>query len=261
LEAAAMSIEPLEPSSLVYTQDDTFFTAVGEPIPLGTISRIVVGESDALHAEALRVACARAFAKAPVEVCRRAGELLPMLRERPADIALLGLAFDDGDGVDVLHAVARERLARRVVIVSGRKDEHSLQALRTARFDGFFDPLEEDLDALVAALRQIADGRGYVSPSLCRRMVRQRISGVLALRLTPAELQVFSVIGDGSDDAEAALSLGLTESTIATHRRNLMRKLDVPTSAKLVREAVRLGVVQIKPDGEIVRPGLKPPAP
>jgi hypothetical protein len=36
-----------------------------------------------------------------------------------------------------------------------------------------------------------------------------------------------------------------------------MHKLGIATSAKLVREAVRLGVVRIKPDGEVVRPGFE----
>src|SRR6185436_15677863 len=77
------------------------------------------------------------------------------------------------------------------------------------------------------------------------------------LRLTPGEVQVFCVIGDGSDNAEAAERLGLSEATVQTCRRNIMRKLDVPTSAKLVREAVRLGVVRITPDGKVIRPGFE----
>jgi two-component system nitrate/nitrite response regulator NarL len=113
------------------------------------------------------------------------------------------------------------------------------------------------VEALVEALRSVASGRGYLSPSLRREMVSQRAAGVLALRLTPAELQVFCVIGDGSDDGEAAKRLAIKEATVQTHRRNIMRKLNVATSAKLVREAVRLGVVQIKPDGQIVRPGFE----
>lgn len=247
-----------ESSPLVYIQDDSFVLLLGEPLPLDHLSRIVVAKWDAIYAEALGAACGRAFAGTPVVICRSGGETLARLRERGADFAVIGLTFPDLDGLDLLQAIVRERLARRVVIVSGRKDEHSLQTLRAARFDGLFDPYEENLDALVSALQQIADGRGYVSPSLCRRMFTQRSAGVLAPRLTPAELQVLSIIGDGSDDGEAASRLGVSDSTVATHRRALMRKLDVPTSAKLVREAIRLGVVRITPDGGIVRPGFGP---
>ena len=90
-----------------------------------------------------------------------------------------------------------------------------------------------------------------------RPLLSDRPLGLLGQRLTPAELQVFCVIGDGSTDHEAAARLGVSEATVQTHRRNLMRKLDVVTSAKLVREAVRLGVVRIEADGQIIRPGFE----
>ncbi len=252
-----MSPLPPDAPSLVYAQDETFVAMVGEPLPLTELSRIVVAKWDGLYAEALQRACQRAFPGIAVEGCRTGGEVLATLRRLPADFALLGLTFADMDGVDVLEAIVRERLAARVFVVSGRKDEHSLGALRAARFDGFFDPFEEGAEALVGALRQVADGRGYVSPTLARRMVNQRIDGMLARRLTPGELQVLSVVGDGSDNQEAAARLGLSEATIQMHRANLMRKLDVPTSAKLVLAAVRLGVVRVDADGRVVRPGFE----
>jgi len=251
-----MTLPAPESSPLVYVQDDTFVAGVGEPLPLTDIRRIVVAKWDALYAEALRSACAQALPDAAVEVCRRGDDTLTALRARPADLALLGLTFADMDGVDVLDAIARERLATRTLLVSGRKDEHSLHALRTARFDGFFDPFGESLAQLIEVLRQIADGQGYISPSVRRPLLSDRPLGVLGQRLSPAELQVLCVIGDGSNDAEAAVRLGLSEATVETHRRNLMRKLDVATSAKLVREAVRLGVVRIEADGQIIRPGF-----
>lgn len=245
-----------EPSSLVYVQEDTLVAAVGEPLPLTSIRRMVIAKWDALYAEALRSACVQAFPETVAEVSRRGDETLKALRAQPADIAVLGLTFADMDGVDVLEAITRERLATRTLLVSGRKDEHSLHALRTARFDGFFDPFGENLAQLIDVLRQVADGRGYISPSVRGSLLSSRPSGLLGQRLTPAELQVLCVVGDGSSNAEAAERLGLSEATVQTHRRNLMHKLDVPTSARLVREAVRLGVVRIESDGQVIRPGF-----
>lgn len=258
MSALSVMVRPApEPSSLVYVQDDTLVAAVGEPLPLVGGGRIVIAKWDGLYAEALRSACGQAFPAAAVGICRRGDETLQSLRVQRADLVLTGLTFVDLDGVDVLETIAREKLATRVLVVSGRKDEHSMQALRTARFDGFFDPFSESIETLVEALQQVAAGRGYISPSLRRQLIERSTAEVLGQRLTPGELQVFCVIGDGSDDAEAAERLGLTVSTVQTHRRNIMRKLGVPTSAKLVREAVRLGVVRITPAGTIIRPGFE----
>jgi DNA-binding NarL/FixJ family response regulator len=244
------------PSPLVYVQNDEFLSLVGEPLPLTAVRRIVIAKWDALYAEAMRLACAQVFAGTPVEICRRGADALASLRSEPADLALLGLTFVDMDGLDLLERIAAERLARRVMVISGRKDAHSLQALRTARFDGFLDPFAETMESLAEALRQVAAGRGFISSSLRHQLLDRPDAGALSQWLTLAELQVFCVVGDGSDDAEAAERLGLRTATVQTHRRNIMHKLGVSTSAKLVREAVRLGVVRITFEGTVIRPGF-----
>ena len=248
---------PPEPLSPIYPEAEDFVFTLAEPLPLGRVERVVIGKWDSLYADALRRAAESAFPGVPALVCRGGDEVLAALRERRADVALLGLTFSDRDGVEVVQAVAAARLATRLMIVSGRKDELSLHALRQTRFDGFFDPLAEEAAMLVPALQAVAAGRGYLSESLRRELFLARSAGVVALQLTQAELQVLGVIGDGSDDREAAVRLELSESTVQTHRRNLMRKLGVGTSAKLVREAVRLGVVRIRSDGAVERPGLE----
>lgn len=257
LFAVARAMVPPEPLSPIYPEAEDFVFTLAEPLALGRVERVVIGKWDSLYADALRRAAESAFPGVPALVCRGGDEVLAALRERRADVALLGLTFSDRDGVEVVQAVAAARLATRLMIVSGRKDELSLHALRQTRFDGFFDPLAEEAAMLVPALQAVAAGRGYLSESLRRELFLARSAGVVALQLTQAELQVLGVIGDGSDDREAAVRLELSESTVQTHRRNLMRKLGVGTSAKLVREAVRLGVVRIRSDGAVERPGLE----
>ncbi len=103
------------------------------------------------------MACLRAFPRRRCRWAAAAPMCFATCANAPADFVLIGLTFVDLDGVDVLHGDRREQLARRVMIV-GPEDEHSFQALRTARFDAFFDPFVETVDNLVAALRQVAEG-------------------------------------------------------------------------------------------------------
>lgn len=217
----------------------------------------MIAKWDALYAEALRSMCERSFPTSATTVCQRAEEALGKLRAGGTDLLLLGLTFPDRDGLDVLEIVGREGWARRVVVVSGRKDEHTLRALRVARMDACFDPLSDTIDNLAEALRLVASGGAFISESLRAQLIGPAPAGTLEQWLTVAELQVFCVIGDGTDDLEASDRLGLSQATVQTHRRNIMRKLAVSTSAKLVREAVRFGVVRIASDGTVIRPGFE----
>lgn len=233
------------------------------------VQSILVARWDQTCADALRLACQQAFPNSSISLCRRWFDALDRLRQTaPVSLLLLGLNFADLDGIDLLDYVTDRRLATRVIIATSRRDEHSLRTLRSARFDGFLDTSIETVKTLVPALRLVARGRDYISRTLRPYLIDRQNVGVLDQKLTPAEINVLRVIGDGSSDSEAAEMLGLSKSTIQTHRRNIMRKLDVSSSAKLVCEAIRLGVVRIAFDGSVIRPGissspnlLEPPPP
>jgi DNA-binding NarL/FixJ family response regulator len=221
------------------------------------VQQIVIAQCGRTYAEALKGVCNRAFPKKEIVLCCTTGEaVLNTLRSKPTDVLLLALNFPDIDGLDLLRCVAEEKLATRVLVVSQQSQEHSLQALRLSRFDGLIDAQEESVEALIKALHLVAAGEPYISPTLRPYIINRHPTGILAQKLTPAEIHVLAEIGDGSNNQEAAVRLGLTESTVQTHRRNIMRKLGITSSAKLVLEAVRLGMVRVTANGNIIRPGF-----
>ncbi|MDB6127103.1 MAG: two component transcriptional regulator, LuxR family [Verrucomicrobia bacterium] len=222
------------------------------PIP-EPVARVVIAKPVKLYAETLVTVCREVFPAAQIHIYCRGLDVLGALRAQPADLLVMSLAFPDIDGLDLLEPIAHEKLAARVLVDSPRRDEYSLLMLRTARFNGFVDTISEGVEAMATALLAVAAGQSYISPTLRQNLVDRQPSTALGQRLTRAELHVLGVIGDGSDNEEAAPRLGLTPSTVQTHRRNIMRKLGVSTSAKLVREAVRLGVVRITPRGVMLR--------
>lgn len=250
--------------TMVYPLSPTRRTKPGisrTPSAEEAVRRIIIAKPFRLYAEALVGVCRQAFPSAEVAVHCRGLDTLAALRERPADLLVIGLAFPDIDGLELLEPVAHEKLATRVLVDSPRRDEYSLLVLRTARFDGFIDAAAEGLEQMDHALRAVMGGQGYISASVRETLVERPAASALGRRLTNAEIHVLSVIGDGSDNDEGAERLGLSASTVQTHRRNIMRKLGVSTSAKLVREAVRLGVVRITPRGVIRRAAAQHAAP
>lgn len=220
------------------------------------VRHIVIAQWGRTYAEALKEVCTRAFPWAEVTPCCSGADTLAQLRTKPADILLLAMTFPDMDGVDLLPLIAEGKLSKRVLVASHRREEHSLLALRAARFDGLIDTLEESVDTLIKALHLVANGQAYISPAFRAHMLDRNPPNDLAQKLTPAEIHVLAEIGDGSGNSEAATRLGLSESTVQTHRRNIMRKLGISSSARLVREAIRLGIVRITTDGGIIRPGF-----
>ena len=224
--------------------------------PRAWVRRIVVAQWGRTIAEAFQTICSQAFPAAEICACSSGVTTLQALRNRPADVLLLAMSLPDMDGGDVLQRVTSEKLSRRVLVVCHRRDEQCLRTLRDGRFDGLVDTQEETVPSLIRALQLVATDAFYVSPSFREKIVDRTPLGRW-LQLTPAELRVFRAIGDGSGNQEAARNLGLTSATVQTHRRNLMKKIGISTSAKLVFEAVRLGVVRFTDDGQVIRPGFE----
>ena len=217
------------------------------------VRRVVVGQWGRIYAEALKRSCLKAFPKAEIEVSCTGVEILATLDAGRADLLLLAMILPDMHGADVLRRVTQRKLAARVLVASHCRDERTLLALRSAHYDGLIDTQQESTRTLIKALRLVASGQSFVSSSFRGTTSDLSPDGVVWRQLTRAEIRVFAAIGDGSANDEAARHLGLSEATVQTHRRNLMHKLGVFSSAKLVREAIRLGVVRIMPDGKVIR--------
>lgn len=198
-----------------------------------------------IFVEALDWITREVFPDAQVRLGYTAGDVLAGLAAAPVDYLIVGLNFPDMDGHDLLREISERRLATHVLVAAGRYDDALLPALHTARIDAIVDTVTESISDMKQALRTVESGQVYVSQTLRALLVERHPSLLLRQELTAAELRVLRVIGQGNDNQEAADVLGITEATVQTHRRNIMRKLKVSTSAKLVREAMRLGVVKL----------------
>ena len=209
--------------------------------------RIVVVKWDRLIAEVIAGLVREVRPAADIRILRRADEARRTLRDNPADLGLFGLTFPDGDGLDLIAELARERRARRILVVSGRRDERTRYCLRHAPIDGFYDCGVGEVEGLRDAVGRVAGGGRWFFLELLAASSpgTPRLHGLLP----PVELQVFAVLGNGADDRRAAERLGMNVHTLHKHRSHIMDKLGLHTRTELVNAARRFGMVRFSPEG------------
>ncbi|MCF7688030.1 MAG: response regulator transcription factor [Cephaloticoccus sp.] len=205
---------------------------------------IVVAIEDRTHAEALGQVFLRAIHGAHVVYAQKGSELLEALASSPIDYLLIGLSFPDVPDEEIIQEISQKRLAKHILVFAERHDRPRLALLHTTRIDAIIDTHSETIEAVRAALRLVQKEQVYVSPSLLAFLIEKHPS-TLREHLTPTELRVLRIIGTGCDNQEAAEQLALSPSTVQTHRKRIMHKFRVSTSARLVHEAIRLGYVRI----------------
>lgn len=224
--------------------------------PFFTPAQILVMLESRTHAAAFRQGLAAVWPSAVIRTVTRLQAGKAALATEPADLIVTDIVIPDGDVLDFIYqATVENRAKARFLIVTARKELHLLSSLKKLPVAGVFDTEAEDFIAFEKALRLVTDGVPYWSASLAEALQKQFGVGSMSWRhLTPTEQLVFSAIGDGSDDEEAALMLGLKPGTILSVRKELHHKLGIRHRGELVRRAAQYGVVHMSAAG-VVRPG------
>ena len=183
---------------------------------------------------------------------RQAVELTRSLRP---DVVLMDIRMPALDGVEATRILAAENKATKILILTTFDlDEYVMEALRVGA-SGF---LLKDvrLDELVEAIRVIARGDALLAPSVTRRLLdafagafpplRPRAPAVLET-LTSTELRVLRLVGKGFSNEEIARELFVADTTIRTHLRHILDKLNLRDRVQAVVLAYETGLVQPTP--------------
>jgi two-component system nitrate/nitrite response regulator NarL len=166
-------------------------------------------------------------------------------RERP-DVALVDYRMADLDGIAVVHAVARDQLPTRVLMLSGTGDDGALvlRALEEGAV-GFLSK-EAPRDELVDAVVRAAKGGVVVPPELAAGMAEEiRLRGQPpGPALSDREREVLAGFARGLSIPQVAAELFIGTSTVKTHAMRLYDKLGVSDRAAAVAEAMRRGLLE-----------------
>jgi DNA-binding NarL/FixJ family response regulator len=203
---------------------------------------VVIVEDQALLSDMLAATCRRelGFETVAVEATGQAG--LEAVRRLSPELLLLDISLPDIDGLDVAAVVRRELPAVRILAFSSHREPRTIRRVRELGLHGFFDKQEQTLDRLKEAIERVMDGRGYFSP-VFGVVVESLQRDALAYHriLSDYEQTVLGLIGEAKADPEIAVELGIQPSTAQSRRRDIMGKLGIHSTPKLIRYAIENG--------------------
>jgi two-component system nitrate/nitrite response regulator NarL len=172
-------------------------------------------------------------------------EAIELIREHLPAVALVDYQMPEIDGLGVVHAVVRDGLATRVLLLSAVTDE---AVVYRALEEGAAGYLSKDARRaeIVDAVQQVARGRTVVPPELAAGLANQiRLrSQAAGPVLSERERQVLEAFAAGKSIPTVAAELFLAPSTVKTHTQRLYEKLGVSDRAAAVAEAMRQGLLE-----------------
>jgi two-component system, NarL family, response regulator LiaR len=170
---------------------------------------------------------------------------LDVARQVRPDIVVTDLLLPGADGVAVTHSIRAELPDVQVIILTGANpDDASVTRAVQAGAIGY---VFKDADAgqLVNSIRSAASGRPHVSPRAAARLMDELRRPRTMVRLTERQRQVLREIAVGRSNKEIAQALHLGVSTVKSHVRTILEKLDVETRTQAALQAVHQHVLAL----------------
>ncbi len=204
---------------------------------------VLVVEDFAIYRSVLRQVClseckASRVLEAPDLLTARAA-----LATEAIDLVLLDLDLPDGSGFDLIDEQLKRTTRPKIIVVSAHCEDYTMLRVERLGLEGFVDKRNGGVVVLTEAVAALRAGRRYHSPYLLERKQAMRDDPACFTKvLSEWEIQILSLIGLSLDDAEIGKQLGLSAATVQMHRSQIMRKLDVSGTPKLIRYALEKGI-------------------
>jgi DNA-binding NarL/FixJ family response regulator len=170
-----------------------------------------------------------------------AEQALARTRALRPDIVLLDLLLPRRSGLEVLPELVRQAPASRVLVVSSQAAPSWVRRALSAGAAGYHPKRASDRE-LVAAIRGVAAGEGYVDPDLGAKLVVDAALPALT-PLSERERDALHLLALGHTNQEIGARLFISVRTVDTHRAHIMLKLNLATRAELVMFALANGVI------------------
>jgi len=188
-----------------------------------------------------------------VEIIGEAGnaeEALRATEKLNPDVLLMDIGLPDRSGIDAAREVKRRTPETAIVALTIHEDKEYFFRMLEAGASGYV-PKRAAPDELLTAIRAAANGEVYIYPTMAKLLVkdfltqdREEKKSDAINGLTAREQEVLAHLADGATNIEIGDTLSISPKTVARHRENIMRKLNLHSRTELVKYAIRKGIIQ-----------------
>ena len=168
-------------------------------------------------------------------------EAIDLVRVTEIDVLIMDLSMPGQSGIDALAMIRAKAPDIGILILSGYPEEQYAVNLIRQGASGYLNKECEPME-IVNAIRTIALGRRYISPSVAELIAQQlnRKEGAAAHELlSEREFQVFLKLAKGETAGEIAQALSLSVKTVSTYRTRLMEKMGLQSNSDLTYYALK----------------------
>jgi len=171
--------------------------------------------------------------------------------ELAPDVVIMDITMPDLNGIEATHQIKASSPDTKIVALSIHSDRRMVARMLSAGASAYLtkdSPFEE----LTRAVRTVIGNQTYLSPQIADTVTKEYVRNLLredesspAPDLSDREREVLQLLAEGHSTKQTASQLHVSEKTIETHRRQIMRKLNLHSLAELTKFAIREGLTSL----------------
>ncbi len=181
-------------------------------------------------------------------VCAEAGDgrdAVDQAAKHKPDVAVLDVSLPILNGIEATRQIRRNSPTTEILIFTMHDNDELISEVLHAGARGYLLKSEAD-DQIINAVNTLVRHRPFFSSQVSETLLDKFNSGTTGHSnvLTAREREIVQLIAEGNSNKKIALLLDISVKTVETHRSSAMRKLEIRSTAELVRYAVRNKLIQ-----------------
>lgn len=206
--------------------------------------KILIGDDHSVVRRGLKMIILDHYPDAYIQEATDGAEVLKMLDKEPWDIIISDITMSGRNGVEIVKII--KELAPKIPVLMlsmHAADQYAVRTLK-AGASGYLTK-ESAADELIIAIKQLMNGRKYITPHVIDLLVDEQIDNDNQphKKLSNREFEVMKMIAAGKKVSEIAETLSLSINTISTYRTRILEKMNVTSNAELTKYAISASLI------------------
>lgn len=210
--------------------------------------RVLLAEDQELIRDGLAMMLRQIPQVSDLHVASDGDSALALALELKPDVLLTDVDMPGINGITVTERLLRAEPASRVLILSASEDEQTILHAIKAGACGYVLKSSASIAEIGRALDSLNRGDAHFSPRVAALMARWLREGSTShdplAELSPRQREIIELLARGQSIKEVAFSLGLSRSTVETHRALVLKKLGLKDNGDLMRFAFEYGLAK-----------------
>ena len=167
------------------------------------------------------------------------------------DVVLMDIGLPDQNGIEVTRFLRQNHPESRIIALSMHSDKHYIKAMLEAGASGYLFK-NCTYNQLIEGITTVYQGKKYLDGEATEVLIHSYLGKEDSqeeikqeTKLSEREFEILKLFAEGQTTREISEKLFISVKTVGTHKQNLLEKLELKTTADLIKYALKKGIIRI----------------